>query len=152
MTPCVLRARRTRLWGAAGFLLIASGAACSRSPFAVVPVSGTVVLDGVPLAGGAINFQPIASGTGANAGPGSTARVNADGRYSLVTIGGVPGAVVGTHRVKIYSHSPGSPAKNERGPATQLERVPARYNYKSEVTFVVPPSGTDVADFKISTN
>ncbi|MBM4010692.1 MAG: hypothetical protein ACKO4Z_12955 [Planctomycetota bacterium] len=147
MTPFGSVIRRL---GSVVLLLLASCGGCNKSPFALVPVSGTVLLDGKPLAGGVINFQPIATGTSTNGGPGSTARINAEGGYSLATISGLPGAVVGKHRVKIYSYSPESPAVTDGAKATtQREQVPARYNYKSDVTFDVPAAGTDKADFSI---
>ena len=114
-----------------------------------MPVSGTVLLDGKPLTGGVINFQPIVTGKGVNGGPGSTARIGAEGRYSLATVRGQPGAVVAKHRVKIYSFSPESPRVEDGASATKRELVPARYNYNSDVTFDVPAGGTEKADFSI---
>ena len=142
---------RSRCLRMAGWILLASCAACSRSPVALANVSGKVLLDGQPLAGGVINFQPIASGTGTNGGPGSTARIGPEGRFSLTTIRGAPGAVVGKHRVKIYSSSPESPATADRSSPAERERVPAAYNYKSNLTFDVPAAGTETADFLITT-
>lgn len=150
MTTSALNGWATHRWAVA-VVLVASCVGCSRSPFSLVPVSGTILLDGQPLAGGVINFQPLATGDVAKAGPGSSARIGADGRYSLSTVRGQPGAVAGKHRVKIYSFSPESPPTTEGGPAVQKERVPARYNYRSDVTFDVPATGTDTADFAIAT-
>jgi hypothetical protein len=121
---------------------------CSPSPFKLVPVSGTVSLDGQPLAGGIVNFQPIVVGTGVNSGPGSTARTGTDGRFTLATIRGEPGAVVGEHRVKIYSFN-AETAKRSANGTPERERVPPRYNYKSTLTFDVPAAGTDNADFAL---
>ena len=127
------------------FALVWTG--CNPSPFKFVPVSGIVKLDGQPLAGGVVNFQPIVVGSGVNAGPGSTARTGADGRYTLATIRGEPGAVVGKHRVKIYSFNAETAKRAQNGNVAERERVPRRYNYNSDVTFDVPVAGTDKAEF-----
>lgn len=121
---------------------------CSPSPFKLVPVSGVVSLDGQPLAGGIVSFQPIVVGSEVNAGPGSTARTGTDGRFTLATIRGEPGAVVGNHRVKIYSFN-AETAKRSANGTHERERVPPRYNYNSTLTFDVPAAGTDKADFAL---
>jgi hypothetical protein len=61
------------------------------------------------------------------------------------------GAVVGKHRVKIYSYSAESDKASKDKSAPRQEQVPARYNYRSDVTFDVPAQGTDKADFSITT-
>ena len=133
------------------WILLVSGTGCNTSPFTIVPVSGTVLLDGQPLAGGVINFQPIVTGSATNSGPGSTARIDPEGHYSLSTMAGQQGAVVGKHRVKIYSFSAESDKASTGQSAPRREQVPARYNYRSDVTFDVPAQGTDKADFSIAT-
>ena len=138
-----------RSWIMAAFLLVIVATGCKPSPFVLVPVSGTVLLDGQPLAGGVINFQPLATGANATGGPGSTARIDPSGRYSLATMSGQPGAVAGRHRVKIYSFNAETAKRSENGGASERERVPARYNYKSDVSFDVPAAGTDKADFSL---
>lgn len=139
----------SRLWAAAALLLVSAATGCKPSPFALVPVSGTVLLEGKPLDGGVINFQPIATGTAATGGPGSTARIDPSGRFSLATIQGQPGAVAGPHRVKIYSFNAETAARSKNGSASERERVPPKYNYNSSLTFDVPAAGTDKADFSL---
>jgi hypothetical protein len=139
----------TCLLGVTALTIAVACTGCSPSPFKFVPVSGTVSLDGQPLAGGIVNFQPIVVGTGVNSGPGSTARTGADGRFTLATIRGEPGAVVGKHRVKIYSFNAETAKRSGNGTAPDRERVPPRYNYKSTLTFDVPEAGTDKADFAL---
>src|SRR5205809_5710304 len=64
------------------------------------PVSGTIKMDGKPLANVAVSFQPI--GNNLNLGAGSSGRTNENGEYTLEVIGGGgKGAVVGMHRVEI---------------------------------------------------
>ncbi len=146
-----VRASQACHLGATAILLAVACAGCSPSPFNLVPVSGSVSLDGQPLAGGIVNFQPIVAGPGANAGPGSTARIGPDGRYTLATIRGEPGAVVGKHRVKIYSYNAETAKQDANGGPQGREKVPPRYNYESKVTFDVPTAGTDKADFELNT-
>lgn len=122
---------------------------CSESEFPLAPISGTVTLDGEPLAGGVINFQPIAVGGATNPGPGSSSHLDEAGHFSLETIQGAPGAVVGTHKVKIYSYSPESPATSDVDTGPSQERVPERYNYRSTLTFDVPAAGNDQANFDL---
>lgn len=124
---------------------------CSRTPYAVAPVTGVVTLDGQPLGGGVVSFQPVAS-RGSVAGPGSTGRIDVDGRYRLTTVDGASGAVVGQHVVRIYSRSPESaPVRDSDSEATPKERVPLRFNYGSELRFAVPASGSNDADFRLTT-
>lgn len=126
-------------------------AACSRSPYTLADVSGRVTLDGEPLAGGVVSFQPRAAGNAAP-GPGSTGRLDAEGRFRLTAIDGAPGAVVGTHLVRIYSRSPESAPKGDSDAPGSRERVPARYNYESGLSFTVEPGGTATADFDLASD
>lgn len=135
--------------GMMAIVLAAASAGCSKSPYKLVPVSGVVTLDGQPIAGGIVNFQPIAGGAGGNAGPGSTARTGPDGRYTLATIQGKPGAVVGKHRVKIYSYNAETAKQDANGGPREREKVPPKYNYKSDLTFDVTAEGTSKADFPL---
>lgn len=80
-------------------LLLAAAIGCSEpaaSPLA--PVNGTVTFRGTPLHGGLIVFTPDED-SGVH-GSCATGTIGADGRYALTT-DGVPGAVVGKHKVTI---------------------------------------------------
>src|SRR3954468_1160518 len=80
---------------------------CSRDPYKLVSVTGTVTsCEGKPAAGGVIVFAPIddPETTGRKSGnPGREARgeIRADGTFTLTTIGipPKPGAVTGPHRI-----------------------------------------------------
>ena len=68
----------------------------------VVPVTGRVTLNGKPLADAKVSFQPIAKEKSMEAaGPGSTGKTDAEGKFTLKTPTGQDGAVVGMHRVRI---------------------------------------------------
>ena len=113
-------------------------------------VSGTVTLDGKPLPGALVSFQPVGEGQVAP-GAGSTGRTDDKGQYTLQVIGGGNGAVVGWHKVRIscpVEEGPSNPDEDRRTP--QKDRVPARYNRKSELKFEVKP-GSNTADWPLTT-
>jgi len=107
---------------------------CDQGGLRIVRVTGTVTLDGRPLPHASIHFTPTKGGRG------SYSRLDANARYALQFLPGQPGAVVGTHRVSIST-------ADESGGS---EIVPARYNYKSELTVAVTPSTTTI-DFELKT-
>ncbi len=121
---------------------------CDSSKHQLAPVSGIVTLDGEPLSDGVVNFQPMA-GKNVNVGPGSNARTDEQGRFVMNTIDDQPGAIVGKHRVRIYSFSPESPRVDDTDSEPPSERVPHRYNYRSKLTFDVPAEGTSEANFEL---
>jgi hypothetical protein len=130
-------------------LLLAAAAAsagCGTENFA--PVSGTVTLDGRPFEGAVVQFEPVASHRGAL---GSTAVTDARGRYELREVGSNrPGAVVGAHRVRVFT-APPEMLPNDNLPPKVNERIPDRYHAKSDVTFEVPDAGNAAADFELTT-
>ena len=131
-------------------LLVLAAAGCGGETYPLAPVSGRVTLDSVPLPNARVGFEPIRQGDRVNAGPGSYGTTDAEGRYRLVSLGGDEGAVVGRHRVGVRTY------RAVEGPngsiVTQTpERVPARYNSQTELTFTVQPEGTGGADFELRT-
>ena len=135
------------------FLFLATGVlglGCARGP-EYAPVSGRVTLDGQPLSGAAVVFQPVA-GAGDDAGGfGSTAKTDADGRYALRVAGptDLAGGLVGKHRVSVTTRTAESPPGSDEIAVKGAERVPARYNRQTELTFTVPAAGTTAADFDL---
>jgi hypothetical protein len=126
--------------------VVALAAGCSGQR--VVPVSGRVTLNGQPLANVHVSFQPISSGSNHDAGSGSYAITDNDGRYTLKLVhGDTAGAVVGKHRVEITPRNTDDDA-DRRGKGA-VTGVPARYNRNSELTFDVT-GGTDKADFPLT--
>jgi len=125
---------------------------CSQSGPA--PVSGRVTLDGQPLAGAHVSFQPQATGETAlssNAGSGSYAVTAADGSYSLrLVLNDRPGAVAGKHRVEIVMKNNSDDDTDRRGkPPPLAKRIPARYNRDSELSCEVPAGGRSDANFEL---
>jgi hypothetical protein len=134
--------------------LLAGLSGCSGGP-KVVPVSGTVMLGGKPLANAIVAFNPAAMPGKIEApGPGSMGVTDDQGRYVLKIIGTdgrTAGAVVGEHRVRISTADNKGGGSDSTDVATrqQKELVPAKYNTNTELTFTVPPGGTDAANFDL---
>jgi hypothetical protein len=129
-------------------VICAASVGCSSSN--VAPVSGRVTLDGKPLAGVHVGFQPIANPGNMNPGGGSYALTDSDGQYKLLLVEGEqPGAVVGKHRVEITARSE-VPANTDpaRRPTPKVF-VPAKYSQSSELTFDVPAGGSVAANFEL---
>lgn len=123
---------------------------CDGGP-KLAPVSGKVTLNGQPLAEAWLDFQPIATGDDINPGAGSVGTTDKDGRYTLKTVHGKTGAVVGKHRVSITLKDPtggnadADPARGKRG----FKQLPVRYNFQSELTVDVPAGGRSDVDFPL---
>lgn len=132
-------------------LVLALG--CGSRKFA--PVSGKVTLNGQPLAGATVSFQPIAPEGSVEAAPGSVGKTNEKGEYTLKAATGENGAWVGQHRVIISSLDPKVGEGDERAPRggwPLADKVPEKYSQdpKQMLTFTVPAGGTDKADFALT--
>ena len=151
-SPRPVSARYGRLRFAAGLgILIAVGlVGCGAGGPAVVPVSGTVTLDGKPLAGANVSFQPTGDGKTDKPGVGSAAVTDAAGKFTLKTAEAAlrPGAVVGKHVVRISGAQSQRAANDDSARPTNQDPVPPHYRDGS-LTFQVPPAGTDKADFAL---
>jgi hypothetical protein len=110
---------------------------------ALVPVSGTVTLDGQPLAGAYVTFEPV-EGALELVSMGVT---DTSGRYTL-SCGEEPGAIPGKHRIQLTTVAPGSHA--DELTALPQDRVPLHYQ-DGTLTRDVPEEGTDAADFPLVT-
>jgi hypothetical protein len=132
----------------------------------IAPVSGTITLDGNPLAGATITTQPIAV-EGNVAGSGSFGTTDAEGRYELELVKpAVKGAIVGEHRVMISQKSDyksgtvtaklddGTEFKTDdpnahRAGLAAARKWPSRYTDGS-LQLTVPPEGTSTANFDLT--
>jgi hypothetical protein len=92
-------------------------------------VHGTVTLDGRPLVGATVLFQPVEPGRTSIAVTGD------DGRYELVYLRKDKGAKVGAHVVQITSRNPAI--------------LPPRYNTQSILKAEVK-RGTNTIDFPLT--
>jgi hypothetical protein len=147
--PSGLTAFRTALlFGIA----VVSIVGCSSSE-SFVPVSGKVTLNGNPLSHATVSFQPFAKAGSIEAGEGSTAKTNEKGEFTLSSSTGKRGALVGKHRVSISALDPQigeHDARPPRGGWPRADKVPSRYNAKTELTYDVPSGGTNKADFDLT--
>lgn len=97
-------------------------------------VTGVVTLDGQPVSGAQVQFIP-------QSGRPSSGETDASGKYELHYTADVAGAVLGSHTVKINTAVDG-----RDDPST--EKIPARYNSKSELTEEVK-SGVNEINFDL---
>ena len=121
---------------------------CGSEAHPLAPVSSRITLDGEPLSKASIGFEPIRVGDAVSAGPGAYGSTDADGKFRLQTPDGRAGATVGKNRVWVRTLRA---ARGRSGDAMVIaqERIPARYNSKTKLTFDVPAEGTDAADFAL---
>jgi hypothetical protein len=131
-------------------LLVLCVAGCDSGP-RTAKVSGRILVEGKPVANLRVTFAPVGSVDNPYPGPGSVGFTDEDGRYTLTLLKGKkPGAVVGACRVRVTTMTGGDPGSIDPRKAAQMARLPARFNDETELTFTVPPEGTDAANFDLS--
>lgn len=140
--------QRSQLFSIVTFVFCLTAAGCGGDGFSVVPVSGVVTLDGKPLAGARIGFEPRAT-EGLNAGPGSYGETDGQGRFELVTLHGRKGAVAASHRVTISTYRAEQDRETGAMRTVSEERVPQRYSEREPLEFTVPKEGTAAANFEL---
>jgi hypothetical protein len=124
-------------WGAA---LAVAG--CGGTGPELAGVTGVVTLDGKPLPGVVVEFQPPG-------GAPSEAVTDQEGVYSLKYAYNRRGAMIGIHKVRISSYRTD---ETDHGEAIVVkEVVPTRYNRHSELTAEVKP-GRNAIDFALNSN
>jgi hypothetical protein len=147
---CLRPAVCQTVWGVAAILVLCLSGCGSSDGITLVPVSGTITLDGQPLAGATVSFQP--AGTRETPGPSSGGATDANGRYTLKTAdaSGQAGAVIGPHLVRFtgVQDQRADDDDTQRPPAQ--DPVPPRYRDPG-LTFDVPAGGTDSANFELTT-
>lgn len=115
-------------------------------------VTGVVTLNGKPLTGVGVVFQP-------ENGRPAHGKTDAEGKYELTYIRQTKGTKVGPNRVEIAPTEDGAESEEEEpgdGVAQNASKpsksgkpvVPARYNVKSELKVDVKP-GRNTFDFKL---
>ncbi len=154
-------------------LVLTSG--CGNDGYKLAKVSGLVTLDGKPVAGLRVAFEPIATEKNSAPGPEAIGITDPDGKFYLKTMAERPqtGAVVGNCRVRIWSlpsnqedaifndrnegHDPVAEIKairkqimdSKKKVARVSSAIPLRYNDQTTLSFTVPPEGSDQAKFDI---
>jgi hypothetical protein len=112
-------------------------------PTGIAQVSGVVLLDGRPLEGAVVTFQPRRASLAAEKYGGSVGHTDEAGRFTLRLIEpDAPGVAIGEHVVTITTARSGpNDAIPPRG-----ERAPFAWRNGSQ-TFHVPAGGTTSARF-----
>ncbi len=113
-------------------------AGCSSKPAGlpdVTPVTGTVTMDGQPLASVTVVFE-------SPSGHSSFGSTDAAGKYELVAAGNQRGAIIGSNTVRINSHLDAPPGPRWKDP------IPARYNAATELKADVV-AGNNTFDFSL---
>jgi hypothetical protein len=104
-----------------------------------------VTFKGQPLDHGTIEFTPATPADGVQTGS-----VIDNGRYEIPETQGLP---PGKYEVVISSAGPGSEPRPIElpgdGPPPSPERIPAKYNTKSELTIDVTPESDGVYNFEL---
>ncbi|WP_291171768.1 carboxypeptidase-like regulatory domain-containing protein [Gimesia sp.] len=119
---------------------------CSSGPDDVPEtgtVTGTVTLDGAPLADAQVQFQPENGRT-------STGTTDAEGHYELDYSGTLKGAKIGKHSVSIttFNAPEGNLETKEAQKQVPKEKVPAQYNANTTLTADVK-AGENTIDFDL---
>ncbi|MFH1266894.1 MAG: carboxypeptidase-like regulatory domain-containing protein [Planctomycetota bacterium] len=119
----------------------------------LVPVSGSVTLDGEPLQKAVVTFFP----KGTTLGVGGAGATDASGRYELKTGAVEPGVPVGEYRVTCSKMT--LPDGSDYDPNSEIppidagavETLPARYSFDGETTLAgTVPSGGATIDFELT--
>ncbi|MEW4562720.1 carboxypeptidase-like regulatory domain-containing protein [Bremerella sp. JC770] len=107
-------------------------------------VTGTVKLDGAPLANAEVVFTPEGGGRPASA------KTDEQGNYQLRYTVDQPGAPAGTYIVEIRT---GTSKTGPDGKDLQVpELVPTKYNNKTELTAEVTDGGNNRFDFDMKSS
>ena len=130
--------------------LVVVGLGCGKDQnlLPLVPVTGTITLDGKPLDSASVMFIPV----GTTKGNGATGYTNEQGKYELSTPKGDRGAPVGEYRVVISKMlmPDGTPYSGQSGLAPMdspaREVLPPRFSddTQTKVKATVPEGGGEV--------
>lgn len=121
-------------------------AGCGRSDWGYV--TGLVTVDGKPVGPGTLVFEPTDSEN--RNGTSSLGYFDETGRYQLLSVGQVQGAVAGEYRVLVMVGAPGS-LSDENAKLTDVPtKIPARYaDYGAGLTANIKP-GDQAIDFPLT--
>ncbi len=125
-------------------LLLILAAGCSGESLSVVPVSGVIKdLNGNPIEGASVTFTPK---TEEKIAPTSFGKTDAEGKYTLETVSGEAGALIGSHTVSISKNT----GNEDDDAGTSLQSlIPPEFNTDSTLEFTVPKEGSTEANFEV---
>ncbi len=107
-------------------------------PENIAQVSGTVTLDGQPLRGAYVIFNPVEPGSQ------SSGLTDDSGHFTLQYTREIRGAEIGDHMVRITTASRGDPDADPPKPKVE-EKLPAKYHSKSELSATVKQGSNDLS-------
>lgn len=142
----------SRRWLLACIALLCCG--CEADRFPIAPVSGQVLLNGKPLSGAHVLFQPVPTGTEIEVGAESIGRTDANGQFTLSTIEPErKGATIGKHIVKVTIQEEedrfgGGGEQEASGPPRYT--IPERYRWGTALEVEVPPEGADQVKLELT--
>jgi hypothetical protein len=151
--------RSTAIRSAIGLFLVVCSAAvgCGNSQPAVklVPVTGTVKLDGKPLAGAVLIFNPMPN----THGTGATAITDAEGTFTLTHASEKPGIEAGDYGITFskVTQPDGSPipAGKTRAGVTTVEQIPkpyTKFDPERVIARVTVTNDAKTFDFELKSN
>ncbi len=117
-----------RQWTALAVMIIVIAGCGPDDGLAIV--TGTVTLDGNPLAGAVVQFQPVK-------GRPSTGMTNKQGEYRLAYTRDKTGALIGQHEVTISTADASEDFRAK-------EAVPGKYNTETQLVREVAPGNNDI--------
>jgi hypothetical protein len=148
-TSAAIYVKRFRWVLAAPLLLLWLAAGCdSGDGLNRQPISGTVTLDGQPLATGTIHFIPSSN----EAGTEVSATISGGKYWFSKSTGPVPGPF----KVEISSadapkfEPPAGKTPGEVLPPHATEKVPEKYNFKSTLTTTIKSGQSEPVDFPLT--
>ncbi|WP_425615072.1 hypothetical protein NA78x_004961 [Anatilimnocola sp. NA78] len=138
-------------------LLLVSG--CGPRGPVVVPVTGTVTLDGTPVEGASVMFMPVAAGAAPAGGTlPAVGKTDKDGKFELET-DGKKGAVEGDYAVVVSKITMEGIKVNEDGTSGEAGtmrttyHLPVKYGKKESSGFQqAVKKGMPAVDLKLSKN
>ncbi len=115
---------------------------CGGPTYKLAKVAGQLTLDGKPVVGAKITFNPQGDKGIPEPGPMSFAVTDADGNFRLETMAGDRGAVVGSHNVMVTTLKT-KPHPSNPGQVVEVEpeRAPLRYRTAPGYRIAVPADG-----------
>ncbi|MFN8706466.1 MAG: carboxypeptidase regulatory-like domain-containing protein [Planctomyces sp.] len=120
---------------------------CGGADVDLVDVNGTVTLNGEPLAGAGVIFQPVGGGRS------SFGRKDENGHFDLLYVEGKTGALPGEHLVLVSARvEPDRDSSDSARQAGRPETVPKKINADTTLRAELQPGSDAELEFNLSSN
>ena len=120
---------------------------CSQSGPPLGKVTGTVTLDGKPVAGALVTFNSKSPN-----GSSSFGKTDSNGKYRLEFTTSRFGAMLGAHEVEIVTKRVSKSEEPDTGAVAQKEFVPIPKHYARGALTADVKSGSNLCNFALTTN